>query len=153
MAIGSDTRWNSVSFWSDPAERAFTRALLKGRWEMFVDGRRGLRSAPRVFRDVIGDRRLIPEADEQVRSVPLASIIGSVGGRGHFFTRSFYPKTDIILPRWKRAYAVTRGLRGYDPIESYEAGGVHYVVDGHFRVSVAGALRYDTIQAIVKRWR
>ena len=153
MATGSDARWNSVSFWSDPAERAFARALLRGRWEMFVDGRRGVVSAPTPFRDVIDDRRLMPESDEELRSVPLASIVGSVGGRGYFFTRSFRPKTEIILPRWKRAYAVTRGLRGYEPIEAYEAGGVHYVVDGHFRVSVAGALRYETIQAVVRRWR
>ena len=152
MATGSDARWNSVAFWSDPAERAFARALLKGRWEMFGDRRRGLVSAPRPFRDVIDGRRLIPEGAEEVTSVPLDSIIGSVGGRGYFFTRSFYPKTDIILPRWKRAYAAARGLRGYEPIESYETGGVHFVVDGHFRVSVAGALRFETIQAVVRRW-
>jgi hypothetical protein len=37
----------------------------------------------------------------------------------------------------------------YSPIEVCKAGGVHFVVNGHHRVSVASYLKWRTIQARV----
>ena len=81
----------------------------------------------------------------------IADIIGSVG-KGRFFTRSFLPKSSSLRARWKRAFAVAHSLRGYEPIELHQVDGSFYVVDGHFRVSVARALGFETIQALVRRW-
>ncbi len=152
MAVGTDTLWNSTSYWSEPAEQAFARALVRGRIEMWLGRLRGRESAPTLFRTIAEPRGLVPDPVETTESVPLRRIVGSVGGRGYFFTRSFRPKSDAIKPRWKRAFAVAHGLRGYEPIELYEADGEYYVVDGHFRTSVGRTLGFDTIEARVRHW-
>jgi hypothetical protein len=144
MALGTDTLWNSTSYWSEPAEQAFATARRKARWQTVVDRLRGRRSTLVPFDEVADRSGLLRESLELLQPVPLAQIVGSVG-KGHLFTRSFYPRSDALLSRWKRAFAVARGFRGYEPIELYEAEGYFYVVDGHFRVSVARALGYETI--------
>jgi hypothetical protein len=151
MALGTDTLWNSTSYWSEPAERAFATARRKARWQTFVDRLRGRRANLIPFHEVADRSSLLRESREQSQTVPLELIVGSVG-KGRSFNRSFYPKSSDLLPRWKRAFAVAHGLHGYEPIELYEAEGYFYVVDGHFRVSVARALRSATIQASVHRW-
>jgi len=151
MALGTDTPWNTTSYWSEPAERAFATARRKARWQTVLDRLRGRRSTLVPFHEVADRFGLLRESHERSQAVPLAQIVGSVG-KWDFFTRSFNPRSDTLLPRWKRAFAAAHGLRGYEPIEVYEAEGNFYVVDGHFRLSVARALGYDTIQARVRRW-
>lgn len=73
-------------------------------------------------------------------------IVGSVG-KAQNSPRSVDPATEDIRPGWKRAFAVAQGLRGYEPIELYEEDRRCYVVDGHYRVSVAKTLGNDTMQA------
>ena len=151
MAHGTDTIWDSTSFWSEPAERAFDTVRRKARWQTLIDRLGGRRSTLVPFDEVANRSGLLPESRDRSQAVPLAQIVGSVG-KDRFFTRSFYPRSHALLPRWKRAFAVAHGLRGHEPIELYEAEGYFYVVDGHFRASVARALGYETIQARVRRW-
>ena len=151
MALGTDTLWNSTSYWSEPAERAFATARRKARWEAFVDRLHGRRANLVPFHEVADRSSLLREGREQSQTVPLERIVGSVG-KGRSSTRSFYPRSSDLLPRWKRAFAVAHGLHGYEPIELYEADGYFCVVDGHFRISVARALGVATIQASVHRW-
>lgn len=151
VALGTDTLWNSTSYWSEPAEQAFATARRKARWQTVVDRLLGRDSKLVAFQEVADRSGLLRENRELSQTVSLAQIVGSVG-KGHFFTRSFYPRSDALLSRWKGAFAVAHGFRGYEPIELYEAEGYFYVVDGHFRVSVARALGYETIQAKVHRW-
>ena len=151
MTLETDTLWNSTSYWSEPAEQAFAIARRKARRQTIVDRLRGRRPNLVSFHDVARRTGLLQESRERSQSVLLDQIVGSFG-KEHLFTRSFYPMRDSLLPRWKRAFAVAHGSRGYEPIELYEAEGYFYVVDGHFRVSVARALGYETIQARVHRW-
>lgn len=148
MSRRSDSIWNSTAFWSEPAQRAFAKARLRG----IRENRRRRTSSPRVFDESSMAAGRLLESEENLRDIPIDAIVGSVGGRGFYFTASFHPKNDVILPRWKRAYARLHGLQGYDPIEVYEVDGTFFVVDGHFRVSVALALGFEAIQAKVRRW-
>ncbi len=151
MAVATDTLWEDPSYWSEPAEQAFARVRRQARREALIDRLRGRQSTLASFDEVERSSRLLPESMEHRQTVPLPLIVGSVG-KDSLFTRSFLPKSGRLRGRWKRAFAVAHGLRGYQPIELYDVDGRFYVVDGHFRVSVAWALGHGTIQALVRRW-
>ena len=151
MALGTDAVWNSASYWSEPAERAFAIARRKARRQRLLARIAGRRAALMPFSEAMKRWGLLSQSEVRLRTVALGEIVGSVG-KAHVFTRSFHPRSDSLRYRWKQAFANAHGLRGYEPIELYEAKGRYYVVDGHFRVSVAQALGNDTIQARVQRW-
>jgi hypothetical protein len=151
MTITDESVWDQPSYWSEPAERAFAKARRRAKREE----RRGvLRNHPsrlKSFDEVRTSRALLPDSRQLLRSVALDQIVGSVGKNGHF-TRSFRPRIREMRARWKRVFAMAHGLRGYPPIELYQVDDEYYVVDGHYRVSVAVALGYSSIQAYVRRW-
>lgn len=151
MAVRTDEPWNSTSYWSEPAEQAFAAARRKARRQMRVDRLWKRRTTLIPFDEAVSGSGLLPESEARTEAVPLRQIVGSVGKEQNF-TRSFDPATDDIRQRWKRAFAAAHGLRGYEPIELYEVDGTYYVLDGHFRVSVAKTLGNDKIQATVRRW-
>lgn len=151
MAHTSDGSWSDPSYWSEPAEQAFARALREGRWEDLINRLRGRRATRMSFEEVTGAPGRVLEGSEVQRSVPISQIVGSVG-KGDLFTRTFRPRSSTLRARWKRAYAVVHGMRGYEPIELYEVEGRFYMVDGHFRTSVARAMGQDTIEARIRRW-
>ncbi len=157
--LGADEIWDSFSFWSVPAERAFVlarrkarREERKARREEKVEHPQKTRTQLVPFAHVTERSGLLIESDERTETVRLNHIVGSVG-KADWFTLSFHPRSDRLRQRWKRAYAVAHGFRGYAPIELYEAEGLFYVVDGHFRVSVARAIGNETIEARVRRWK
>jgi hypothetical protein len=83
-----------------------------------------------------------------LQTIPLDSIVGTVD-RTREFDRSFRPTTRRVKRRWQRiAEAIRRG-EGMPPIEVYRVGDMHFVQDGHHRVSVARQLRLDVIEAYV----
>lgn len=151
MARSTQELWNSPSYWSEPAERAFAAARRRARRRARADRLRGRRTTLLPFDEVISESVALPESHERIEDVPLERIVGSVGKARHF-TSGFHPATDAMRRRWKRAFAFAHGLRGYEPVELYEVDGAYFVVDGHYRVSVASALGNDTIQATVRRW-
>ena len=51
--------------------------------------------------------------------------------------------------RWDRIALAQRRGEALPPITVYRVGGVHFVEDGHHRVSVARALGQTTIEAYV----
>lgn len=152
MTSGSDSTWSDPTYWSEPAEQAFARALRRGRRETRFDRLKKRRSTLLSFDEATQGSEKVPEGLEVRRTVMLVDIGGSVG-KSELFTRSFYPRSTELRQRWKKAYAVVRGLRGYEPVELYEAEEMLYVVDGHFRISVARTLDHDSIEAMIKRWR
>lgn len=151
MTLQTDRPWNTTAFWSEPAEQSFTAMRRKARRQVWRDRLHGRRSTLVPFDEAAGRLGLLPGSDVHAATVRLDLIIGSVAKDG-LFTRGFYPATTRILGRWKRAYARAHHLAGYDPVELYEVAGRYFVVDGHFRVSVARALGSDTIEATVRRW-
>ena len=80
--------------------------------------------------------------------ISLDSIVGTVD-RGREFDRSFRPTTQRVRPRWERIATAQRKGEGMPPIDVYRIGGLHFVKDGHHRVSVARALGHNDINAFV----
>jgi hypothetical protein len=83
-----------------------------------------------------------------LKSIPLDAIVGTVD-RAKEFDRRFRPTSGRTRARWQRiAEAVRRG-RDMPPIAVYRIGDLHFVSDGHHRVSVARALGRTHIDAYV----
>lgn len=83
-----------------------------------------------------------------LRSIPLDSIVGTVD-RGHGFDGEFRPTTKRVRRRWERIAGATRRGESFPPIDVYRVGTVHFVEDGHHRVSVARQLGHEVIEARV----
>jgi hypothetical protein len=83
-----------------------------------------------------------------LQTIPLDSIVGSVD-RTRDFDRRFRPTSRRVQDRWQQVNLALRRGRGLPPISVYRVGDLHFVRDGHHRVSVARALRHPTIDAYV----
>ena len=83
-----------------------------------------------------------------LQSIALDSIVGSVG-RTREFDRSFRPTSSRTRPRWERIANAQRRGKDMPPISVYRVGDLHFVRDGHHRVSVARAQGRDDIDAYV----
>jgi hypothetical protein len=90
----------------------------------------------------LGERRL------GLQVITLDSIVGSVD-RSREFDRRFRPTSGLVRERWQRLALAQRRGEPVPPIEVYRVGDMHFVVDGHHRVSVAHALGLKTIDAYV----
>src|SRR3954452_8647098 len=90
----------------------------------------------------MGERRL----GEQ--TIPLDSIVGTVD-RSREFDRAFRPTSSRVRPRWERIAEATRKGKAMPPIDVYRIGELHFVKDGHHRVSVARELGHEVIDAYV----
>ncbi|SFQ18691.1 ParB-like nuclease domain-containing protein [Amycolatopsis arida] len=94
----------------------------------------------------VGERRIGP------RVIRLDSIVGSVD-RGRDFDRRFRPTSGRVRERWERLARAARRGESIPPIDVYRVGELHFIIDGHHRVSVAHALGLDTIEAFVTEVR
>jgi hypothetical protein len=83
-----------------------------------------------------------------LQPIPLASIVGTVG-RSRDFDRSFRPVTNRSRTRWERIANAQRRGKDMPPISVYRIGDLHFVRDGHHRVSVARSLGLKDIDAYV----
>src|SRR5918997_1033798 len=83
-----------------------------------------------------------------LQSIPLDSIVGTEG-RQRDFDRGFRPTSGRTRGRWERIAQAARQGESFPPIDVYRIGEVHFVKDGHHRVSVARAQGHDTIDAYV----
>jgi hypothetical protein len=90
----------------------------------------------------VGERRL------GLQLIPLDSIIGTVD-RSREFDRSFRPTSPRVRERWQRINLAQRKGEAMPPIDVYRIGELHFVKDGHHRVSVARALGHRDINAYV----
>jgi hypothetical protein len=86
-----------------------------------------------------------------LRTVPLASIVGSEG-RCHDFDAGFNPRQSATLERWLSVYsAIYQGI-GLPPVTLIEIRGRYFVRDGHHRISVARRLGKVDVDAEVTAW-
>jgi hypothetical protein len=90
----------------------------------------------------VGERRL----GEQL--IELDSIVGTVD-RSREFDRAFRPTSPRVRERWQRINLAQRRGEAMPPIDVYRIGELHFVKDGHHRVSVARALGHRDINAYV----
>ena len=105
------------------------------------------------FEEVVGALGRRSERDLGVQLIPLDSIIGTVDRRQGEFDRAFRPASAATRGRWERIAAARRRGESMPPIDVYRIGEVHFVQDGHHRVSVARALGDTEIEARVREVR
>jgi hypothetical protein len=89
-----------------------------------------------------GERRL------GLQTIELDSIVGTVD-RARDFDRRFLPTSGRVRSRWERIATATRRGEEIPPIDVYRIGELHFVKDGHHRVSVARALGFKVVDAYV----
>jgi hypothetical protein len=83
-----------------------------------------------------------------LKNIPLDSIVGTVD-RSREFDRSFRPTSKRVRGRWQRIDEAQRRGQAMPPISVYRIGDMHFVKDGHHRVSVARARGRPDIDAYV----
>jgi hypothetical protein len=83
-----------------------------------------------------------------LQTIPLDSIVGTVD-RSREFDRRFRPKSRRLRQRWERIDKAMREGQAMPPIDVYRIGELHFVRDGHHRVSVGRALGLEVIDAYV----
>jgi hypothetical protein len=107
-------------------------------------------SAMLPFEEVVAALGRRGESDLGVQQVRLDTIVGTVDRRPGSFDRAFRPVSDEVRGRWERVAAARRQGIELPPIDVYRIGELHFVQDGHHRVSVARALGDETIHARVR---
>jgi hypothetical protein len=100
------------------------------------------------FDEVIQALGRVGQRDMGLQTIELESIVGTVD-RHKEFDREFRPTSSRARARFERiAEAARRGV-SLPPIDVYRVGTMHFVRDGHHRVSVARVQGQDTIAAHV----
>jgi len=83
-----------------------------------------------------------------LQTIKIDTIVGTVDSKRDF-DRFFRPTTGRVRARWERlALAQARG-EAIPPIDVYRVGELHFVKDGHHRVSIAIAQGQSSIDAYV----
>jgi hypothetical protein len=106
--------------------------------------------APLPFDDVISMLGTVAVHDLGLQEIAIDSIVGTVDCRGGEFDREFRPRSRRLERRWQRIAAARRRGETMPPIDTYRIGGLHFIEDGHHRVSVARAQGDTTIEAHVR---
>jgi hypothetical protein len=83
-----------------------------------------------------------------LQTIPLDTIAGTTGARRDF-DRCFRPTSSRVRSRWERLALAQRRGEALPPIEVHRLGGLHFVDDGHHRVSIAAATGQQQIDAYV----
>ncbi len=98
--------------------------------------------------EVVGALGMRGERYLGLQTIPLATIIGTVDSR-HDFDRHFRPTANRVRSRWEQLALAQRRGAAIPPIQVYRVGDLHFVNDGHHRVSIAAATGRQTIDAYV----
>jgi hypothetical protein len=97
---------------------------------------------------IIGALGMRGERQLGLRTIPLDTIVGTAGQRRDF-DRRFRPTSNRVRERWEQLALAERRGEAIPPIEVYRIGGLHFVSDGHHRVSIAVATGQQAIDAYV----
>jgi hypothetical protein len=98
--------------------------------------------------DVVGPLGWRGQRELGLQTIQLDAIVGTAGSRRDF-DRRFRPTSARVRSRWERLALAQRRGAAIPPIEVYRVGRLHFVADGHHRVSVAAATRQRLIDAYV----
>ena len=133
------------------AQDDFLRARRRqavSRLARFLTRERGDIDVILPFDEVVAALGRVGERDLGLHAIPLDSIVGTVDRRSGF-DREFRPTTSRVRTRWERIAAAMRRGDPLPPISVYRIGEVHFVRDGHHRVSVARSLGLRDLDAFV----
>ena len=89
-----------------------------------------------------GERRL------GLRTIQLGTVVGTMDS-ARDFDRRFRPTSARVRARWERLALAQRRGEPIPPIDVYRVGDMHFVQDGHHRISIAMAAGATTIEAYV----
>lgn len=127
------------------ADERFCRAVRRRRRAAMWARMRG-RRPPELA--VLDDHALADRRSLGVLVVTIESVVGTVEpSKARDFDGQFRPRT-ASREHWKRVW-VAQGAQNLPPIELYRVGKVHFVVDGHHRVSTARDHGAESIEAAV----
>ncbi len=129
----------------------FTKARRQAFIEEWLNFFTGRPSDLLSFEEVRQNLRLRDSSYKGRQEIELDKIVGSTG-RYRDFTRTFLPKSDATVKRWRRINDVV-SEQGYQPIEVYQVGDVYFVRDGNHRVSVARMNKVKTVEAYVIEYK
>jgi hypothetical protein len=115
-------------------------------------GRRGDSNRLMLLDDVVGPLGWRGQRQLGLQTIQLDTIVGTAGSRRDF-DRRFRPTSTRVRDRWERVALAQRRGEAIPPIEVYRVGCVHFVADGHHRVSIAAAARQRLIDAYVTQVR
>jgi hypothetical protein len=104
------------------------------------------------FDEVVDALGRLGEVQLGLETIDLDSVVGTVD-RTRDFDRGFRPTTPRVRGRWQRIAVAQRSGQAFPPISVYRIGELHFVRDGHHRVSVAKALGREDIDAYVTEVR
>jgi hypothetical protein len=100
------------------------------------------------YEEVIQALGFVSERRLGSQVVELDTVVGSVD-RGRDFDRRFRPTSGRVRSRWEQIAAAMRRGESLPPIDLIRIGEIHFVKDGHHRVSVARALGLKELDAYV----
>lgn len=100
------------------------------------------------FDEVVAALGKVGERPLGLQVVDVESIVGSVD-RTYDFDKNFRPTSTHSRARWERLAVAQRRGESVPPVQLYRIGSMHFVIDGHHRVSIACAMHQKTIDAYV----
>jgi len=98
--------------------------------------------------EVTGALGMRGERYRGLQTIRLAAIVGTIDSRRDF-DRRFRPASNRVRSRWEQLALAQRRGAPIPPIQVYRVGDLHFVSDGHHRVSIAAATGQQTIDAYV----
>jgi len=98
--------------------------------------------------EVVAALGLRGERSLGLQTIKLDTIVGTVDSSRDCDCR-FRPTSSRVRERWERLALAQRRGESIPPIEVYRVGDLHFVADGHHRVSIAMATGAKTIDAYV----
>lgn len=100
------------------------------------------------FGEVVAALGFKRERNLGLQTIGLNTVVGTVDSRRDF-DRHFRPMSSRVRERWERLALAQRRGESIPPIDVYRVGGLHFVKDGHHRVSIAIATGQRAIDAYV----
>ncbi len=145
MALHLDTGVPSVD-----AEDDFTRARRRYALDRLGSWLRGEPGEDSLLRsdEVVSALGFRGEYYLGLRTIRLDTVVGTVE-KARDFDRRFRPASEHDRQRWEQLDVAERDGAVIPPIEVYRVGVLHFVQDGHHRVSVAIATGQEMIDADV----
>jgi hypothetical protein len=100
------------------------------------------------FDEVVAALGMTGERKLGLQVIKLDTVVGTVDS-SRDFDRRFRPTSSRVRERWERLALAQRRGESIPPIDVYRIGDLHFVIDGHHRVSIALATGQKTIDAYV----
>jgi hypothetical protein len=128
----------------------FLRARRRQVADRLAHSLRGQRASASLvpLDEVVGALGRRGERQLGLQTIRLDTIVGTLDARRDFDHR-FRPTSNRVRSRWERLALAQRRGEPIPPIQVYRVGDLHFVEDGHHRVSIAAAARQEMIDAYV----